>query len=129
MADPENAAVPSQSVYEWCGVAIEHLQSYLQFLDNFKKDEAPARHNDVVHLLEEGINALAAVQEEHNEESGYFHDLKAKAQATLDTIHDVIDIGEVDVVIRDEIKFVVKQLVEECQEYRDYHHEEAQKST
>lgn len=44
-----------QSVYEWCGLAITRLQSYLRYLENFSLNKAKLQQRAVIQLLEEGL--------------------------------------------------------------------------
>lgn len=56
--------VSAQSIYQWCGVAINCFQSYLQEYQNTTKDEAMKQHRIAVQVLEDGMKKIHSTQ--HN---------------------------------------------------------------
>lgn len=54
----------AQSVYEWCGVAGERLQSYLRLLQNLSLGKARMQHRILIQVLEDGITKMTRAQEQ-----------------------------------------------------------------
>lgn len=57
----------AQSSYEWCGVAINHSQTYLPKIQNSTKDEAMKQHRNLVQVLEKDLKEINSVQEKRAE--------------------------------------------------------------
>lgn len=59
----ETYFMSSRSVYEWCGVAVQDFQSYLDLLQDFSIENAKEQQQLVIQVLEEAINKMTpAVQ-------------------------------------------------------------------
>lgn len=50
--------VSAQPIYQWCGVALNCFQSYLQRLQNTTKEAAMKQHRIVVEVLDDGFKKL-----------------------------------------------------------------------
>lgn len=64
--------VSSQFVYQWCGVAANCFQSYLQQLQNTTKEEAIKQHHIFLQMLEEDIPNLHAAMNKLLAARSYF---------------------------------------------------------
>lgn len=53
----------SQSVYEWCGAAVERLQSYLRLLENFSIGKAKLQQRIVISVLENALQKFSLAQD------------------------------------------------------------------
>lgn len=59
--------VSTQSMYQWCDVAIDHFQSYIQQLQDTTKDEAMEQHHTLVQMLEEELEKISMAQQKLHE--------------------------------------------------------------
>lgn len=72
----------SKSAYEWCGVAQERLQSYLQFLQNYDKGKATQQHQIIIHELEDDIAKVISAQSQLDQASRTFN----KVSGSISTV-------------------------------------------
>lgn len=56
--------VSAQSIYQWCGVTVNCLKSYLQEIADSSSDETMKQHHIVFQLLEGEIEKMRAAQEQ-----------------------------------------------------------------
>lgn len=54
--------VSTQSMYQWCGVAINCFQSYFQQFTNTSKNETMKQHRIAVQVLEDGLKKIHSTQ-------------------------------------------------------------------
>lgn len=78
--------VSIQSIYELCGTAINHFQSYLQQLENSTKDGSRQQHHVVALLLEGGLMRMTFAQQKLEESRPSFDKISEDSLAPeLDT--------------------------------------------
>lgn len=77
--------VSTQSIYQWCGVAVNCFQSYLQEYQNTTKDQAMKQHRIAVQVLEDGLKKIHSTH--HNLHEATF---------SLDEISEVSLISRLD---------------------------------
>lgn len=116
-----------ESVYQWCGPAIDRFNSYLRLLEKFNKSKASMQQRMVIQVLENGINQLTSAQDQLDQETKdkltdmirAIGEAKTQIESTQNTIKDVEDIDFLQDVIQNEIKLPVNKFIEKCSKYRE----------
>lgn len=101
-------------------------------VDKLKKELK--NHLDVIKHYDEELKyaidkAVAQINKTRAQlkiEVGAINDLKAKAQVTLDTIKDLVELDQLAEVIQNKIKIPVEKLIADATKYRDHHTAESE---
>lgn len=84
-------------------------------------DKAKAYHEELKVALQNADRKISQTKDKVKKEIQAMGNVKTQAHVSLDTINDVIDIGELDNVIRKEIEIPIGKLIEQCRIYQQQH--------
>lgn len=59
----------TQSIYEWCGIVITRLNTYLRLIKNPKSGKVKMQHSILIRLLENGLDKLTTAQDKLDQSS------------------------------------------------------------
>lgn len=71
----------TQSVYEWCGIVVKRLQTYLDLHHNFSKTKAKMQQRIIIEVLDQGLKKMSAAQQKLNEASRHFNKVSGRITA------------------------------------------------
>lgn len=115
-----NAYHSAYNLCPFCGITIPTSEDILEAITNAISNmiNYHARLRKIVDMANGKIGETKA---KLLIEIRVLGELKTEAQVSLENINDSIDIGELDDVVRKEIKIPIERLIEDCRKYREQH--------